>query len=350
MNSGGAETFLMKIYRKIDKSKIQFDFIVSKDGTYDNEIMELGGKIFKVPMKSENPIGSIFAIYNVVKNHKYKYVFRIAEHSLSTLDLVAAKLGGAKKLILRSINSEVSGGFLSKFLHILFLPLSLYVPNVRIAPSTEAANHLFRNKKCFIINNGIDVDLFKFDYQKRLEMRRTLNISDKFVMIHIGRFSKQKNHEYLIEIFKNILMRQTDSYLLLVGDGELLKSVKDKVETLGISNSVKFLGNRNDVPELLMAADFLCFPSYFEGMPNVIIEAQGTGLPCLISDTITREANITDIVKYISLKNKNSIEWANKAINMGQKNIYRETINEKIKKAGYDINDVAKRFEKIIFG
>ena len=166
---------------------------------------------------------------------------------------------------------------------------------------------------------------------------------------HIGRFSAQKNHKRLIEIFKYISDRLPNAKLVLVGKGELQANVETQVENLGLKEKVIFTGVRKDVPELLMGMDALLFPSFFEGMPNVVIEAQATGLPCVISDSITREADITGLVQYISLNEPDSA-WAEKTLEIADSVGERRDMTECFKKNRYDIESVADEFIKLIFG
>lgn len=353
MNAGGAETFLMKIYRNIDKSKYQMDFIVSYSGKnyYEEEIQKMGGRIFYVPPKSKNFIKSFFGVMKIVKDNNYQHVIRVNEHSLSTLDLLAAKIGGAKKLIMRSSNAN-SGSTFKVILHKIFRPLAIVIPNVKIAPSTDAAEYTFgkkqvKNNKVIILNNGLDIKQFTFDSKIRNKIRNELNINDKFVVGHIGRFNEQKNHLKLIEIFNELYKRNNKSILVLIGKGSLEKAIKMRVKELGIENSVLFLGEKDNINQLLFSFDILVFPSKYEGMPNVLIEAQTTGLKCIVSDSITQEANVIGLIKYISLTDSLD-RWCNEILAID--NINRLNSASKMLKSGYDISVVAKKFEKIIFG
>ena len=350
---GGAETFLMKIYRNIDREKYQMDFIVSikEEGFYDEEIKKFGGNIFYIPPKSEAFIKSFLGIKRIVKEQKYKYVIRVNEHSLSTLDLIAAKLGGAKVLIMRSSNAGTAGGKLKKILHKIFKFLPRIVPNVKLAPSSEAACYTFGKKQLDkgnvkILHNAIPYKDFIFNQEIRNKMRKDLNIENKLVIGHIGRFNEQKNHKFLIKIFKEIKKENENAMLLLVGKGNLEDEIRRQVEQLKLKDSVMFLGVRKDIPELLMAMDMFVFPSLYEGMPNTVIEAQATGLKCIVSDTITKEANITGLVTYVSLTNNVNIWGDNILKNCTYK---REDTSEIFKEKGYDINDVSNEFINIIF-
>ncbi|WP_027639087.1 glycosyltransferase family 1 protein [Clostridium cadaveris] len=353
MNAGGAETFLMKVYRALDKTKYQMDFYVSvkEECIYDKEIIEKGGIIFHSVPKSKNPIKSFCNLLRTVKKHNYQYVMRVSQHSLSALDLLAAKLGGAQKLIYRSSNSQTCGRKVNRIMHKLFKWLSIMVPNVKIAPSTEAAEFMFgkncvKNGKAKIIKNAIPVEKFAFNQAKRDRIRMSLGIENKFVIGHVGRFNNQKNHSFLLDIFSEVYKKNKDSVLLLVGNGELEKDINKKVKLLGLEDKVIFTGVRSDVSDIMMAMDIFVFPSLFEGMPNTVIEAQATGLPCIVSDKITKEAKLIDIIKYKSLNDKAS-EWAN--VILDDIRIERESMKKYLVDKGYEIESVTRELEKLIF-
>ena len=354
MNAGGAETFLMKVYRVLDKSKYQMDFYVGSlgEGFYDKEILSMGGKMFYSIPKSQGFFKSFNALKDIVKNEKYNCVTRVSQHSLSALDLLAAKFGGAKILVYRSSNSATGGGRVNNILHVLFKWLAIIIPTVRIAPSTEAAEFMF-GKNCAkrgrakIIKNAITVDDFIFDQERREKIRKEFNINKEFVVGHVGRFNNQKNHTFLIDIFDEIVKNHENSVLILVGKGELEKDIKDKIMSLGLNNKVIFTGVRSDIPDIMMAMDVYVFPSFFEGMPNTVIEAQATGLHCIISDTITKEAKITSLVEYLPLKNDSEL-WATKALEYVYQN-GRRNMKDAFESEGYDINLVAKRFINLLF-
>lgn len=353
MNRGGAETFLMKIYRQLDKTKYQMDFCVAShdSGDYDEEIKQLGGKILYTTPKSRNPFASFYNIYKIIKTNKYNFVLRISQHSLSSLELLAARLAGAKNTIFRSSNTQTCGNKLNKILHYFFRPLAYFIPNTHIAPSEEAAKFMFGTlNKVNILNNGLDTNLFKFSSEKRNKIRKQFNVQDNFVVGHIGRFSFQKNHKFLLEVFAEIKKQKTNAVLWLIGKGELENEIKEQANELNILDSIKFLGVRSDIPALLSAMDVFVFPSLFEGMPNTVIEAQTNGLPCLISDTITKQAKQTDIVHFMNLKQP-PLEWANKAIKIvtQQKLENRSQYAEQMKKTGYDIYAITEQFVKIVF-
>ena len=354
MNAGGAETFLMKMMREIDKKEYIMDFCVNaKENFYEDEIKSLGGKIYINISKSENFCKSFIGIRDIVKTNQYEYVMRVNEHSLSVIDLLAAKLGGAKKLIMRSSNAA-SGSKKSMILHKMFKFLPICVPDVKIAPSDLAAAYTFgkkaaKNGEVIYLHNGLDVEKYRFDLEVREDYRSKLDLENKLVIGHIGRFNEQKNHKFLIKVFNELLNKRSDAVLLLVGDGYMKEEIQEYVKELGIEESVKFLGIRKDIPNLLFSMDAFLFPSFYEGMPNTVIEAQTTGLPCLISASITKEAKVTSNVEYETLE-ADEVKWANHLLGIiTQNNEERITSAQNMIDAGYDIKDCVKIFEKSIF-
>ena len=343
MDRGGAETFLMKIYRQLDKSKYQMDFCVSKKepGFYDNEIKTLGGKIFYVPPKSKNIFKTFNSIKKIVKQENYKYVLRTSQQSLATLDLLAARFGGAKTLIYRSSNAGLTGGKMSKLINKTFSFLPKMIPNVKIAPSKLAAKFVFGNSKnVYILHNALNYNDFEFNEEIRNKIRKELKIGNKTLYGHVGRFNVQKNHMFLLEIFQEIVKKDKNSVLALIGEGELENDILTKIKELKLEKNILVLGPKKNVNEYLMAFDKIIFPSFFEGMPNVIIEAQASGLPCFISNTITKEANITGLLTYIDL-NKTSLEWADIII---KSKIKRKDTRKKFIENNYMIEQIVEEF------
>lgn len=354
MDAGGAETFLMKVYRALNKSKYQMDFYVTsqEEGFYDKEITLMGGKIYHSIPKSKGLIKSFNILRNIVKIEKYDCVMRVSQHSLSALDLFAAKVGGAKTLVYRSSNTRTGGNRFNRILHVLLKWLAMSIPTIKIAPSTEAAEFMF-GKNCVkkgnatIVKNAISVDNYIFNKEKREKIRKEFTVEDKFVIGHVGRFHHQKNHSFLIDIFFEICKENSNSVLILVGKGELGDEITDKIKAFGLADKVIFTGVRSDVPYIMMAMDVFIFPSFYEGMPNTVIEAQVTGLPCIISDTITKEVKITDLVTFISL-NDTPVQWAKLALTY-ERDLTRKDVKKDFVYNGYDIETVIKQFEKIVF-
>lgn len=354
MNTGGAETFLMKQYRRMDREKYQMDFCVNVEerGFYDDEIEAMGGRIFRIPPKSQNFRESLRALENIVRENSYESVLCSSVKPGTALELVAARKGGAKRLIYRSSNSNVEGGFKQKLLHSTVGQLAKTVPTVKIAPSKEAAEYCF-GKGCIekgrahLLRNGINTSVYRYSDDTRESVRNSLGLENKFAVAHVGRFSKQKNHSFLIDVFAEILKINPDSVLLLVGTGELEEAIKQKARQKNIIDKVRFLGVRSDVPQLLCAADVFVFPSFYEGMPNTVIEAQALSLHCVISDTITPEADITGLVEYLPLNNTK--HWAETTLKY-KTGYPRQDMTEIFKKQKYDTETTSLEFIKYCFG
>ena len=311
MNAGGAETFLMKIYRNLDKNLYQMDFCVNvnEEGLYDAEIKQMGGKIYHIPSKSENRKEFAKQLYNIVKDNEYKNVMRITSNAMGFYDLHIAKKAGAINCIARSSNSSDGGSLKSKIAHVLGKTLFKKAVDIKIAPSNLAAIHTFGKKdyndgKVKILHNGIDFEEYKFSEIARKKIRVELGLNDDQVVVgHIGRFMTQKNHKFLLDVFKEIHKQHNNTVLMLVGDGELKTDIENKAKEYGLIDSVIFTGVRKDVPALLSAIDIFLFPSLYEGMPNTVIEAQASGLKCLISDTITSQVVLTPQITQLPLTN-----------------------------------------------
>ena len=354
IDAGGAETFVMKVFRNLDRNEFVFDFIINKLSStfYLNEINELGGRVYYGVSKSVNPVKSFLSIKNLVNRNKYETVFCIAVHPLGFLDLLAARVGGARRCLIRSTNSQ-AGGFFSDVIAACSRPLVRLLSDSMFSPSVEAAEWLFGRKhtisgKVRLINNGVDINQFKYDEHLRVSARKKLGISENCIVVgHIGRFNFQKNHEMLLYIFSQLYALNNNSILLLIGEGETKDKIINIANSIGIIDKIVFLGIRQDIPDLLNAFDVMIFPSFYEGMPNAIIEAQATDLPCVISDTISRDVKITDNVYFMSLAS-DSKKWAEKALSVSKQ--HRKDVSDVIIKSGYSIsttvNILTAEFEK----
>lgn len=355
MNAGGAETFLMKIYRQVDRTRYQMDFCINaKDKCfYEDEINALGGRIYRIPSKSENTMAFKKQLGAVVRDNGYDHVLRITSSAAGFMDLKIAKGAGAAVCCARSSNSSDGNTLKSRLVHRLGRLLYNRYVDVKIAPSDLAAAYTFgkrayRNGDVHILHNAVDLNVFRYDPAARKRIRSALGITDDVTLVgHIGRFNTQKNHEFLLDIYDAIHKKNSSAKLMLVGNGTLENEIRAKVDRLGLNDSVIFTGVRNDVPELLSAMDVFVFPSFYEGMPNTVIEAQATGLPCVIADTITREADITGLVSYLSLS-QSADAWALAALD--RVNAERQDTGKLFRDRKYDIESVASQFTQMVFG
>lgn len=341
MNRGGAETLVMNIYRNIDREKVQFDFIVHTDlkCNYDDEIEDLGGVIYHCPEYKVINHSSYVKWWNsFFSEHKdYKIIHGHLDSSAAIYLKVAKKFGLVT--VAHSHNTSEGSGIKAEVKKLLKYGLN-NVSDIKMGCSKEASRWLFGDscEDAVTIKNSVDTKKFAYSAEVRKAVKAELNISDKFVVGHIGRFQPQKNHLYLIEIFKQIFEKNSDSILLLCGIGELKDEVFEKVKSLGLENNVRFLGLRDDIEKVCQAFDVFLFPSLYEGLPVTLVEMQAAGAPCVISDVITEEVCITDIVKKVSL-DKSPQLWADEVLKY--QNSERYDTSNQIKTAGFDIKETA---------
>ena len=351
MDAGGAETFLMKLYRNMDRKQYQMDFAVNvqKKAFYDDEILVMGGKLYYIPPKTRDLKGFKDSLYRLIKEENYQYVLRITSSCVGFYDLKIAKKAGAKVCAARSSNSSDGGGLVINILNKVSRLLFLRYVDVMIAPSDLAAEYTFgknqvKKGKVHFLKNAIDLDLFTYSEAARQEIRKEFQLNDEFLLGHIGRFSEQKNHKFMIDIFARVHEEIPQARLLLAGEGELCEEIKGYVTSKALQEYVIFAGVRKDVAKLLSAMDLFLLPSLYEGMPNVVIEAQATGLPCLIADTITREADLTGLVKYFPLDNVNL--WCDNVKRELMSNKERLGQAEMLRASGYDVREEVHKFTR----
>ena len=339
----------MKLCRAASAEELQMDFIVSvADGCYTEEVLDRGGRIYQIPQRTQNFLGAFGGIRRTVKDNGYTAVLKLGENALAVTDLLAARLGGAKTLALRSCNAPTGVSLAGRCIHGMLRPLLNAVATVKLAPSDLAAEYMFGEAKdVHLLHNGVDLNVFRYDAGGRQAIRREFAVEDKLVVGHVGRLHKQKNHRYLLEVFKTIREQRRNAVLLLVGIGELENNIREWVKDLGLADSVIFAGQRFDIPQLLSAMDVFVFPSLHEGMPNTVIEAQATGLPCVIADTITKEADITGLVTYLPLTDDKT-PWVDTALAAAMQK-RRDTAAD-FTARGYDIQAVARELMELLDG
>ena len=346
---GGVEAVVMNYYRHIDRNKIQFDFICDEDSTnipYE-EIKELGGKVILIPPYQE-VIKYHKTLKKILKEGNYKIVHSHI-NTLSVFSLCAAKSAEVPIRIAHSHSTTNKKEWKKNLMKQILRPFSKVFATDYMCCSEFAGRWLFGNKsydqgKVYLLNNAIDLDKFKYNEKIRNQKRKELNINNSTLVIgHVGRFVEQKNHRFLIDVFNEVHQKNKDSILLLVGQGPLMEEIKTKVKTLGLIESVKFLGQREDVNELYQSMDVFLLPSLYEGLGMVLIEAQVAGLPCVVSTAVPLIAKICDNINFIDL-NENIERWVNAILNTS----YNKRI-EYIKEAsenGYDIKLEVNKLEQ----
>lgn len=339
MNRGGLETMIMNYYRNIDRSKVQFDFLVhrKKKAAYDDEITALGGKIYRLPTLNPFSLSYRTILSNFFDKYNYQ-IIHVHQDCMSSVILKEAKRHGVPVRIAHSHSSSQDKNmkYYIKLWYKRFIPK--YATDL-FACGDEAGNWMFNGANFKVVNNAIDAKAYSFNESVRNEMRERLGITDDEIVIgHVGRFSPTKNHTFLVDVF-NELCKEKKAKLLLVGDGELRKNMEAKVNELGILDKVIFAGVQSDVASYLQAMDIFVFPSIYEGLPVTLVEAQAAGLPCIISDSIPKECIKTDLVHSCSLEQLIGL-WIKVILN----NTYtkRENTYNQIKLSGFDIDSNAK--------
>lgn len=296
MNRGGAETWIMNLYRRIDRTRLQFDFLTCREGVYDDEIRALGGIVHRMPWITEaGPVGYVRALDRFFAEHRQYRVVHAHMDRMSGWVLRAARKAGVPVRIAHSHNTKSEGGPLARLYK--WASGRLIDPHAtgRLACSEAAAAWLFgrRAAEARLIRNAVDCDAHAFDPEVRRAVRAELGLRPgQLAVCHVGRFSPQKNHAFLIELFAQLAAERPEAVLVLIGDGPLKEDIALRAEAAGVGDCVRFLGVRSDVARLLMGMDVMVFPSLHEGLPLALIEAQGAGLPCVVSNRVTAEADL----------------------------------------------------------
>lgn len=372
LDIGGAESRIMDMYRNIDREKVQFHFMqhTSDKCAFEEEVLSLGGKVYHVPR------------FNVKNYFEYKKAWKeffvvhpeikvVHGHMTSTaaIYLPIAKKAGVQVTIAHARSAGVDPGIKGKITN--FLRRNLYKKcDYRFTCSKLAGDAVFGDqnqaqRKARFIPNAIEVDKFAFDIETRVSVRQELGITDKYVIGHVGRFAPMKNHSYMLEILEQCIKIEkeknlSETVMMFLGDGPLKEEIQQKAAEKGITSRILFMGNKKDVYRYYQAMDYFLLPSFYEGLPGTAIEAQASGLPGIISDAVTEEAVVTDLMQMRSVKEDARI-WAeqimienprcHKEQNGKEDNEYstntmsRVNYADVVKKAAFDVKEQAKKME-----
>ena len=346
MSRAGIETMLMNYYRHIDRSLLQFDFLANKPvaGEYDEEIRSLGGRVFVSP--GLNPVR--FPAYErfmakLVKESPEIKIVHGHNEAMAFYALESARRAGIRVRIAHAHNTRI----LRDYKYPLKMVCKRLLPGAATdlwACGTDAGLYYFGSKrweeKGVILHNAIELSRFRYDEAKRVETRRAHGLEDAYLIGHVGRFNKQKNHERLLEIFAEVRRAEPKARLVLIGVGELEEAMRQKAGQLGMAGEVLFCGQMADVSPWYQAMDCFVLPSLFEGLPVVGIEAQASGLPCVFSDRVTKEAQITPDACRLALKEDNAA-WVSRILSL-RGGCDRRAGEQAVRAAGYDIEAEAK--------
>jgi len=354
-NYGGVETFIMNLYRKIDRSKFQFSFhngCVSKNLAFYDEIIELGGCVY--PPMSPQRFGRYFDYHKDLKNFFDKYADEIDlihyhKQDLVNIDILkyAKRYNIPAILHLHNTKIEKVNSYCKALSYRIQSGINRlfyrnYVSDCIVC--SQLVSDIYCKGKAFVLKNAIDVDQYRFNPQIRREVREELGLQDAFTAMFVGNLNYQKNPLFLLDVFKSVCNKKSDSQLVMIGVGGLENEVRQKINDLQLENNVRLLGVRHDVERLLQGADVFLFPSRFEGFGIALLEAQVAGLPCFTSkDVVPSEVDQTGLVRFLPLEEDVEV-WSDAILeaNLNERKDYGDVIRAK----GYDVNDNVRILEE----
>jgi len=343
---GGMESYIMEIYRHCDRSKLQFDFLNVQPFSiaYKEEIEALGGNIFYVPLKGVDIKEHYKKLDDLFKKNKYIGVYYQCNRKLISLDVFKyAKKYGVKKRVIHSHNStQAPVSFIEKMRQKnVELNMDKYVTDY-FACSQQAGKWMFGNRPFTVIKNSVDTNVFFYNEIAREKIRKKYNLEDKIVIGTVGRLVEAKNPRFMLEIFNKLQKKNKETVFLHVGNGTLMDEMVQKRDKYNWKDKYLFVGNKRNVADYMNAMEIFILPSLHEGFPIVLVEAQATGLPCLVADNITNTCNLTGKVDFLPIDNSTEL-WADKIIELAQTK--RKSEVEQIKQKGYDIVEISKQMQ-----
>ena len=354
-DKGGLTGYICQNYRFIDKNKVQFDFLTFEDGKLDfeDEFISMGARFYHISRPS-HLISYAKSLKGILNQTEYAAVHFNMSYA-NFIPIIIARWLGAKKIIVHSHSTAIDDRrsvvrIIKTAIHKIGRNLMSYMADDYLACSSLAAQWMYpvsilQSKHYHMARNAIDVSKYNYNPHVRADVRQRLKISDDtFVIGHVGRFTYQKNHEFLIDIFKQVHDKLNNSLLLLIGEGPEENQMKEKVASLELASCVLFLGRRNDVPQLFQAMDCFVLPSRFEGLGIVGIEAQSSGLQCIFSDVVPREVDV--VGKSIFLSLEHSEQWVSEILKISYLN-NRKNTEAQVDAAGYNIQSEIKKIESL---
>lgn len=346
---GGTEAYMMNYYRQFDPSCLQVDFMVHgyEKGVYDDEILEKGGRIHHLPLKTKAPIKYFTTMWSVMKSGEYRIVHAHMD-TMNVIPLFMAKLAGVPVRISHSHSTSVqTASKLKKLLHEIIKKTIRFTATHLFACSEMAGEWLYGDTPFRVIPNAIDLSRFSYDETERVKIRKQLNVDDNDIVLgHVGRVSAEKNQHFLLEVLRKVKEKRLSCKLVMVGDGPLKEGLKDEVSKLNLVDDVRFVDACSDVYRYYQAFDWFCLPSLFEGLPVVGIEAQVNGLRCLVSDRVTEKLNKTGNVSFLPIGVDDAVVWSDMICT--QLSSWRDkNALKKMQDAGYDIHSTSKALQAI---
>lgn len=348
MKREGVTTTQLEFFRVMDKTDMIID-IAAVGEIYEDvvdEFQKYGCNVVIFPNRKKSPINYIRKLWKTLKSNHYDIIHVHGSSSIMVIELFAAKLAGIKVRIAHSRNTSCD----HKLANAVLRPIFDKSYNVAFACGEEAGKWLFRKKDFIVIHNGKDLDKFCFDAKIRDDMRCKFELSDQLTVGFVGNLKEQKNPFFLLDIFKAIHDKKPSSRFFIIGDGDLRQEIEIKAQELGIYDETHFMGRISYVSEMLQAMDIMLLPSKWEGLPNVVIEWQASGLPCIVSDTVTKECKLTDLVHFMSI-HESPEQWAAKVteLKLGGREHEAELAQQELKRAGFDLRENASSLRKKYF-
>lgn len=352
LDGGGVAKLLYDYYLNMDREKVHFDFLIYDyydEGIYEKPLRDLGCTIYKLPRLKKDKKGYFEGMKKIIKNGNYDVVHsHMGSRGLFVM-YYGKKYGVKKRIVHSHIAYEPVSSVKRKFNSILAAISKHYATDL-FACGHDAGVYMWGQKnsdkgKIHIMTNAIDTEKFTFSKDIRDQKKKELNIEGKFTIGIVGRLSEQKNYPFLFEAYKKMLEKRNDTVLIVVGRGLEEDKIKEKADQLGLKDSVQFLGIRSDISDLLNAFDVFVLPSLYEGLPVVLIEAQANGVQEIVSDKVTTEMNITDLIQFLSIDGTEG-EWAEAMVSCKDNTSEREKYSRLVAEAGYDIRVESKKMQE----
>lgn len=343
----GVTDCILQYLRAMDRNEMKIDILstVSVNPEMEKNFWEIGCRIVRLEYRNKNPFLYVLKLAFLVRKEKYDIVHAHGNSATLTFDMLGALLGGCRVRIAHGHNTQCANRCLDKILRPFFYRLYTYA----LACGNLAGEWLFSGRKFSILPNGRDIKVYRFEPAIREKVRTQYGLKNCLVIGHVGRFNTQKNHKFILELFEELKKIRYNTKLVLVGEGALFDETRESVVQKGMEDDVLFTGNINNVSEMLSAMDVMVLPSLYEGLPLVVMEWQAAGLPCIISDTITRECRVTDLVRFMSLSD-GAKKWAEVILDISEReriDRYSPVFGEQIRNAGYSIDDNARELKNL---
>ena len=343
----GITTVMLNYAGHMRRDGMALDFLAFNDVPVGirRRIEAMGSRLFIVPGRNRRPLRYLGQVARIVRSGGYDIVHAHGNSCTLAVEMLAAKLGGAHVRCAHSHNTYST----SPRVHRLMRPAFDRLYTHALACSPAAGRWLFEKRRFEVLNNGTDVTRFRFDPESRARTREALGIGNRLAIGHVGHFTDQKNHAFLLNVFEAALARDPNRVLVLVGDGENRPMIERMAREKGIEGSVIFTGVRTDVPEILSAMDLMALPSLFEGLPNALVEWQASGLPVLAADTVDPAADMTGLVRFLPLDPQVWTDAMLDASPAPDRMAASLAAAEDIARAGYDIQKNAEQLRRLYF-